>query len=393
MKTKFIIPRVMLTLLLSALLITACDILDGNGGEEIIPLATAVVSSESTVIIEGRIVPRNDAELFFPTGGEVVEVLVDEGQVVTKGEVLARLGNQEPYQASITAAKLELTIAQQAMDDLERTSSLTYQQARLEVVQAEVDNLDAEVRLEEIDTDETQKEIDDTTVKLSDAEDVLEDAQDEFDDYANLDPDNTERKKAEDELEDAQTAYDQAERERDRLVNELKEAQVVAELSNARLQEAQYRLEQHTDGPARQEMALAKARLDNAQAQLAAAEAAMDNLTLLAPFDGTIVKVSVATGETVYPNHTVMVIADLSGWYIETTDLTENEVVSIAVGQTALIVSDALPDLEMSAEVETIGETYQLIAGDITYTARLSLTDPDSRLRWGMTVEVTFDEK
>lgn len=393
MKTKRMIPRLMMTLLLASLLLSACDALNGKLDEEPAPLAAAVAASETSVIIEGRIVPREDAELFFPTGGEVAEVLVSEGQVVAKGQVLARLGDQESYQASVTVAKLELTLAQQAVDDLERTASLAYQQARLEMVQAEVAKLDAEEQLEEIDTDETQKKIDDANVKLSETEDDLEDAQDEFDKYANLDPDNTDRKNAEDKLEDAQNAYDQAERERDRLVNDVEQAQAEAALSNARLQEAQYRLDQRTDGPDKQEMAVAEARLENAQAQLAAAEAALANLNLLAPFDGTIAKVSVAIGETVLPNRTVLVIADFSAWYVETTDLTENEVVSIDIGQTALIVPDALPELEMSAEVETIGETYQLMAGDVTYTARLLLSDPDPQLRWGMTVEVTFNEK
>ena len=393
MKTKRMIPRMMLLLFLASMLLSACDVLSGKLDEEPAPLAAAVAASETSVIIEGRIVPREDAELFFPTGGEVAEVLVSEGQGVTKGQVLARLGDRESYQASVTAAELELTLAQQAVDDLERTASIAYQQAWLEVTQAETAKMDAEERLEEIDTDDNQKKIDDANVKLSDAEDDLEDAQDEFDKYANLDPDNTDRKNAEDKLEDAQSASDQAERERDRLVNDLEQAQAEAALSNARLQEAQYRLEQRTDGPDMQELAVAEARLENAQAQIAAAEAALANLNLLAPFDGTIAKVSIAIGENVLPNRTVMVIADFSAWYVETTDLTENEVVSIDIGQTALIVPDALPELEMSAEVETIGETYQIIAGDVTYTARLLLSDPDPQLRWGMTVEVTFSEK
>jgi multidrug resistance efflux pump len=318
---------------------------------------------------------------------------VSEGEQVTKGQVLAKLGDRESYQASISAAQLELTLAQQAVDDLERTTSLAYQQARWEVAQAEAGNLDAEQRLEEIDTDETQKKIDDANVKLSNEEDDLQDAQDEFDKYADLDADNPDRKNAEQQLEDAQLAYDQAERERDRLVNELEQARADAALSNARLQEAKFRLEQRTDGPDQQELAAAEARLVNAQAQLAAAEAAMANLNLMAPYDGTIVKVNIAVGETALPNRTVMVIADMSEWYVETTDLTENEVVSIELGQTALVVPDALPDLEMTGNVESISQAYQEIAGDITYEVRLLLTDPDPQIRWGMTVEVTFNGK
>jgi multidrug efflux pump subunit AcrA (membrane-fusion protein) len=393
MKMTRMIPYVILVLLLMVMLMAGCDVLNGKTTEEPAPVATTVASSERGVIVEGRVVPKEDSELFFLSGGEVSEVLVSEGQQVTRGQVLARLGDRESYQASVAAAELELTLAQQAVDDLERTTSLAYQQARLDVTQAEAAKLDADERLEDIDTDDTQKKIDDANVKLSDKEDDLQDAQDEFDKYADLDADNTQRKNAEDKLKDAQTAYDQAERERDRLVNDLEQVRAEAALSNAHLQEAKYRLEQRTDGPDKDEMTAAEARLENAQAQLAAAEAALAKLNLVAPYDGKIVKINIAVGETALPNQTAMVIADLSAWYVETTDLTENEVVSIAVGQTALIVPDALPDLEMSAEMEKISETYQEIAGDITYTARLLLTDPDPRLRWGMTVEVTFSEK
>jgi multidrug resistance efflux pump len=380
-------------LLVAMLFLSACDDLGGKETEQPAPMPTAAAPGETSVIVEGRIVPREDTELFFLSSGEVDEVTVSEGEQVTRGQVLAKLGDRESYQASISAAQLELTLAQQAVDDLERTTSLAYQQARWEVAQAEAANLDAEQRLEEIDTDETQKKIDDANVKLSNEEDDLQDAQDEFDKYADLDADNPDRKNAEQQLEDAQLAYDQAERERDRLVNELEQARADAALSNARLQEAKFRLEQRTDGPDQQELAAAEARLVNAQAQLAAAEAAMANLNLLAPYDGTIVKVNIAVGETALPNRTVMVIADMSEWYVETTDLTENEVVSIELGQTALVVPDALPDLEMTGNVESISQVYQEIAGDITYEVWLLLTDPDPQIRWGMTVEVTFNEK
>lgn len=393
MNTRKMIPRVMVVLLLSAMFLVGCDALGGKATEEPAPLPTVVALTDTSVVVEGRIVPREDTELFFLTGGEVAEVLVSEGEQVSKGQVLAKLGDYESYQASINTAELELTLAQQAVDDLERTASLAYQQARLDVSLAKDANLDAEVRLEEIDTDETQKKIDDANVTLSNKEDDLKDAQEEYDKYKDLDPDNADRKNAEDKLEEAQKAYDQAERERDRLVNDLEQARAEAALTNAQLQEAQYQLDQRIDGPDKTQMAAADARLANAQAQLTAAQAAMDHLNLLAPYDGTIVNVSITPGETALPNRTVMVIADFSEWYVETTDLTENEVVSISIGDTALVVPDALHDLEMSAEVKSISQTYQDVAGDITYETKLLLLDPDPQVRWGMTVELTFNEK
>jgi hypothetical protein len=40
-----------------------------------------------------------------------------------------------------------------------------------------------------------------------------------------------------------------------------------------------------------------------------------------------------------------------------------------------------------------IGQTPKSQAGDILYTVRIRIKDVDARLRWGMTVEVTFPDK
>jgi hypothetical protein len=86
----------------------------------------------------------------------------------------------------------------------------------------------------------------------------------------------------------------------------------------------------------------------------------------------------------------VVRIADLSKMYAETDDLTEIEVVDVSVGQAVAIVPDALPDVEIPGKVDTIDDFFVEKRGDVTYTARLLVDKVDPRLRWGMTVEVTF---
>ena len=76
----------------------------------------------------------------------------------------------------------------------------------------------------------------------------------------------------------------------------------------------------------------------------------------------------------------------------ETDDLTEIEVVDISLGQKTIIVPDALPDLELTGTVEEISDQFEEKRGDITYTARIQIDDIDPRLRWGMTVAITFKE-
>jgi len=78
---------------------------------------------------------------------------------------------------------------------------------------------------------------------------------------------------------------------------------------------------------------------------------------------------------------------------VETSDLTELEVVKIDPDQPVQLAPDALADLTLTGQVERIRDDYSEKAGDVLYTVRVRLDDPDPRLRWGMTVNAEFQRK
>ena len=374
-----------------SILLAGCALLPGAAPQTtqaIVPVA----EQTSGVIVEGHVTPRDHANLFFTSGGEVVEILVKEGETVTQGQVLARLGDRESFEAQVAAAELEVANAQQVLDDLNTHATLAYAQAALEVTAVQSTAIEASKKLDEIGTDDYQKKIDDARVKANNAKDDLKNAQDEFDKYKDSDPDNTDRQRAKDALTKAQNDYNTAVRERDTLVNDLDKAKADDALAKARLDDAIRRRDARKDGPDPDDLALAEARLKNANAQLTAAQAALNKRELIAPFSGTIVKVDITAGEQAVPNQPVMVLVDFSAWYVETSDLTENEVVKIKVGQTVTIKPDALPEVSLTGMVESINDAYTEQAGDIIYKTKILLKDPDPLLRWGMTVEVVFEE-
>ena len=131
--------------------------------------------------------------------------------------------------------------------------------------------------------------------------------------------------------------------------------------------------------------------MNNAKAQVASAENTLANYELKAPFNGEVMDVNVSVNEMVGPETWAVIVADTSQWYIETSDLTELEVVDVAVGQKVSILADALSDVEMHGVVEDISQSYKSQGGDILYTVRIRVDDVDPRMRWGMTVEVTFE--
>lgn len=384
--------RLIALAVVASLLLTGCDAIRPASAQTATPAPATTAKESAGPIVEGRLTPRDSAHLFFAASGPVAEILVEEGDQVAKGAVLARLGEREAFEAAVAAAQLEQAAAQQALNDLNETADLAYSQALMNLAAARQADTLARQKLADLDTEDFQDDIDDARKEVADAKDDLDDAQEEFDKYKDLDKDNTNRKRAEDKLQDAQDDYDQAVRDLEVLLNTLEQAQAAVQASQAQLEDAQRQVEKRQNGPDPDDLALAEKRLQNAQTQLAAAQAALDKLELTAPFSGTIVKVDISQGERAVPNQPVILLADFSAWYVDTSDLTEKEVVQIALGQSAVIVPDALPSLELTAQVESISDAFIEKAGDVTYTVRLLLQDPDSRLRWGMTVEVRFAE-
>lgn len=135
----------------------------------------------------------------------------------------------------------------------------------------------------------------------------------------------------------------------------------------------------------------AEAGVAGAGAAVLAAQAALDNRTLAAPFDGTVADLPFAVGEVVPPGVPAAVVADFSGWLVETSELLESDVVGVAAGFPAEVTVDALPGQTLTGVVTAVGAIAQELRGDTIYPVTVRLDDVgDLPLRWGMTVFVTI---
>ena len=189
-------------------------------------------------------------------------------------------------------------------------------------------------------------------------------------------------KNLQEKLEDARSYYRTA----------VRRIQYESELmvANAKLEDLLADYQNLQQGPDPDELKAIEARIKADEAALAQANATLDDLMVRAPFDGTVVNLNLIIGERVSAGQVIVQLADFSRWYVETDNLTELEVVKISAGQAVLITPDALPELQLKGTVERISNVFEEKRGDITYTARIILTDEDPRLRWGMTVLVSF---
>lgn len=310
------------------------------------PVAVTPVPANA-VIAEGHLVPARDAALAFQARGTVTEVKVKIGDEVKAGEVLARLGGQSD--AAFAAAQLELVSAQQALKNLAELSDVARAKA---------------------------------WIALRDAKVVYEDAQELYDAMAAGDYEyerivyTTIRGKRVPTMETVTVGQVDAET--------LADAKADMELKKAVYDDAQRAYDRVKDGPDVDQLVLLEARLDAVKANVAA-------FAVIAPFDGTVMDVNVAVGGQIGPETWAVKIADTRAWYVETSDLTELEVVKIAAGSKVAILPDALPDAKMTGVVESISQAFAMQGGDILYRVKIKVDEMDPRVLWGMTVEITFE--
>jgi len=369
-----------LWIIFALLFATACGQAAGDPGAEATPIPT--VLADTQIVSEGRIVPRDDVYLSFFTSGQVSEILVEEGDDVTAGEVVARIGNREEIEARIANARAELLAAQQAQQMLFDLVDVARSDAAKAISAANRAVRDAQYALDNYTAPTTQKGLTarEAVVTMKEALDAARTAFEVVKFRSSSDPVRETRK---DDLDAAQSDYNSAVR---RL--ELETALNQAETSLDKAIQDSQDLEA---GPDADQLAAAEARVAAAEATIASAEAALDNLDLVATIDGTVVEQNLVVGQTIAPGTPVMRLADFSQMYVETDDLTELEVVEISEDQNASVVADALPEVTLNGVVEEIASVYEEKRGDITYTVRILLSEFDPRLRWGMTVAVTFE--
>jgi multidrug efflux pump subunit AcrA (membrane-fusion protein) len=357
------------------------------------PEATAlpVVEGIAPVTAEGRVVPEKFTTLSFPISGRLESLLGEEGGMVEKDELVASLGEREQAHAALAAANVEVEAAQQALDKLDDLADLAHRQAAVTVEQAVGRQVEAQKAYNETLTRDFIDELDAKEEALQDRKETLDDREETLDRYLDLDENNATRVSAQDNYDAALEEYNLAVYERDQLRSQRDSAKAALDLAVTALDQAQDDLLKLESGPDPDLKIQAEKRLEAANAQAAAAEQALTNFDLHAPFAGELVEVKqVEAGMWLAAGQAVAILADASQWYIETTDLTELDVVKIKVEDSVAVTLDALPDLEINGEVVSIARTYSEKSGDILYKVRIRLEDPPDEVRWGFTGLILF---
>jgi HlyD family secretion protein len=399
--------RKLLWILLLAFTLTGCGAFSKTTPT---PLPTVVLGNNSTttqaaasspgqsgggVTASGVVVPAQQAQIASAAGGNITGLDVSEGQQVKAGQVLVRLAGSEKVQASIGAANLELLSAQQALKTLHKNadSARTAAQLRLANAQKALDEAQKRRTWKQY-RNGSQSAIELAQADLVLAKDALQNAQDYFNGFAGKSETDLGRAQALSALSAARSAYDKALSNLNYLQampNVIDVNQVEAEYQSAKAEvaNAQAAYDPLKNGPDPDALALAEERVKNAQAQVNASQASLDDLELRAPFAGTVARVNLHSGEWAVPGQPILVLADLEHLRIETTDLSERDIPQIKAGQPAVVTVKAL-NKEVSGHVSEISPLADTLGGDVVYKTTLDLDTRLPGLRAGMSVEVQF---
>jgi multidrug resistance efflux pump len=137
-----------------------------------------------------------------------------------------------------------------------------------------------------------------------------------------------------------------------------------------------------------EQLNLAHARVDTAQAQLQEARMQLDQLTLHAPLDGVLSAIHIDVGEWAMPGKVVVEMLDLSSWLVETKNVGELQIGQVKIGQSAQVRFNAFQGKTVSGKIKAISPQSVVQQGDITYTLVIALEPTDLNLRPGMTARV-----
>jgi HlyD family secretion protein len=141
----------------------------------------------------------------------------------------------------------------------------------------------------------------------------------------------------------------------------------------------------------RREVEVAGANIKLNLAQLARAQADLNNSVIRAPIDGVIIKRTIDLGQTVAASFTTpnlfQIAQDLTKMQIDTS-VSEADVGGLKDGQAAKFVVDAYPDKEFDATMRQFRLAANVVQNVVTYNVVLDVANKDELLKPGMTAQV-----
>jgi HlyD family secretion protein len=302
----------------------------------------------SMVALSGRI-EGDDSAVAPKTTGRILEIRFREGDSVKAGETIAVLDDEQVF-ARADQARAAVTVAEARLRSSRDQVEVLQAQLQQNDLQTEQSKLDASGRVRQAEADVAAAESD-----LANQEAAFQIADFDRTAYNKLRKTDAvserQARQANATAEQQAAAVAAAKRRLESARGALSMAQ--ATLSNPGIRGFQASTVRKQLAQQRSEIAYAQALADQAKFQLVEAQATRSDLTVKAPFDGTVMTRAAEPGEVVQAGTAIVTLLDLSKVYLRGF-IPEGQIGKVKVGQPARIYLDSDPAKALDAYVERI---------------------------------------
>jgi HlyD family secretion protein len=321
-----------------------------KGGQVAGQFQTAIIGRgnlTATVGATGTVRARQTATLVWQTAGTVDKVNVKIGDQVKAGDELASLSKTSLPQ-NIILAEADLVSAQKALDDLLNSDTARAQ----------------------------------AWITLRDAKDAFEKA------YDYRDALNYPTRKTQVILVKESTPYGVVDVPQTKTYkvagtpDEIAKADADLALKQAQYDDAKRAYDRLANGPNKDDLAAAQARVDAAQATL-------DMAHLTAPFAGTVTEADILPGDQVTAGTTAFRVDDLNNLLVD-VELSEVDINSVSMEQPVTLTFDAILNKTYHGVVTEVSQAGIVSQGVVNFTVTVRLTDADELVKPGMTAAVNI---
>jgi HlyD family secretion protein len=338
------------------------------------PIPVAVVRPVSrpvtqTVAASGRVGGKHETVVGAQVQGTVAELFVDEGDVVTRGQVLARIRND--------VAEAQVRQAEQAL----RTARAQLVEASAGPRPSEVNASRAQVAQAEATVAQRQAQVDQARAAVTQAEARLELARRTLERNRFL---LAQGAIARQTVDQAETEFRAAQADLESARQGVATARANLAAARASVTAARAQLRTLEAGPRAEAVAVARERVREAEAALQVAREQAQNYVVRAPFSGTVTQIVAERGAPVTSNGVVRLVE--TGRPEIRADVDESNLADLRVGQRVVITSTTFRGARLEGRVTEIGAQVDPARGTVEITVVPDQAPP--WLRPGQTVDV-----
>lgn len=389
-----------------------------------------------TLVVAGTVQSQNQSDMNFKQSGTLISIDVKAGEKVKAGDELARIDDTD-IEASYRIAKANYnsSLAQRRQLKKGTPDEVATTKISVESAKATMDNAKSKLASAEAtnaqDLADAKKAVDDAKADMDRKLIKRQEAKQEWEDLVtkyehpiyhipNYTPSQeSEVNAAQSTADSAYDTYITAKNKYEAALSTLETAKLSSQtqLETAHLDATKAENSYNTtviqlgakvDGATADDKTIQYASLVQAEESYESAKRALEDATLVAPFDGTVLSVtgnvgdevsagsagsgsstgSSSTGSTA--SSAVVILADLDHLEVTAT-VDQADITTIAEGQAASITIDAIADKEFEGKVTGVDRNPVIDQNVVTYSISVSIDKPDKKIQLGMGATINID--